>query len=116
MSTDALTWLREVEKAMTPGKWSTYRGQNGVIRMPPAGVLWNVMGDNPNNDVDNTGIVALRNLFPAALAVVEAAQQFQTSWDGCLKIADLDVPTVGRLREALDAFTAAVREEQERHG
>jgi hypothetical protein len=57
------------------------------------------MFDNPNNDADNTGLVAIRNDEERQLAVIE-----QCSW--ALAHLDLGEPVYNKLmlRSALDAL------------
>ena len=131
MSTDALTWLREVEKAMTPGEWVDGAGyifaaadlEDGMVRKGECEVASCYGG---NRQADEAGILALRNLFPSALAVVEATARVgrlgcdqmppdvHLTADEWAREECHDCPSC-RLNAALDDFTAAVREEQERH-
>ncbi|MDE2106999.1 MAG: hypothetical protein KGL39_57865 [Patescibacteria group bacterium] len=101
-STQAIAKLRALEENMTPVSWLAYRGANGVIMMLPPGIeRWDSMSDNPNNDDDNRGLVAMRNAFPALLDIAEAA-------DG---IFDSPFPLDGqvdKLRAALAALNEVV--------
>lgn len=117
--TDALTWLREVEAAMTPGEWVDGAGdifaaadlEDGMVREGECEVA-SCYGRN--RQADEAGIVALRNLFPAALAVVEAAQRLNAK----MPYHDCRGPSCllcMALPDALQDFSAAVSEERERH-
>ena len=127
---DPLAWLGEVLGAMTPGPLYVHDidGDPTVWTMPDAppevvddeeltrwvesGDLVASVGMLARGRADACGLAALRNLAPAMLAVVKAAQASSEEirgWD------DL-VPVERALVDALDAFDAAVREEQERHG
>lgn len=143
--TDALTWLREVEKALTPGEWVDGAGdifaaadlEDGMVRKGECEVASCYGG---NRQADEAGILALRNLFPSALAVIErlSAERHELE-DGHItpECPDEDNPEPycfecetawpcdrRLLFDALDDFTAAVESfgehtaniERERHG
>ena len=132
MSTDALTWLRGVLDAMTPGPAEIEHvilhdsQEPDVARLPmwewelAVGTISWLDGytlDDPTADL--RGIAALRNLAPAMLAVIEAAHRFRSMVHVELHNLD-DLSELGNRAEALDnaiaACLAAVREEQQRHG
>ena len=107
--TDEVTWLREVEGAMTPWKWrgrAFSDGPGGVWAESSAAVF-----TCPNVEhADMAGVAHLRNLAPSMLAVIEAAELYvRADEEG----KPWPAPAV-TLRGALDAFRAAVREEMSR--
>ena len=125
MTTDEVTWLREIEKAMTPGEWVDGAGDIFAVADLKDGMVKDGECEvascyGRNRQADEAGIVALRNTASAVLGVIEAAERIHgvAAWrkrharePGVVYEANADV---ARLADALDAFCAAVRGEQER--
>ncbi len=113
--TDEVTWLREIEAAMTPEPWVTGAGDifaatdlhDGMVKDGECEVA-SCYGRN--RQAEEAGITVLRNLAPFMIAVIEAADRTWREMD------DLEngEKHAKALSGALDAFRAAVREEQER--
>ncbi len=129
--TDPLTWLREVEEAMTPGKWEAQDAgtENNANEWDaenlPSYWTWEIAAgddavlggqeiDDPRANV--AALVAMRNLAPAMLAVIEAAQRTRDHEQFLKGDPDAFWMEYAEFSDALDALTAAVREEQQRHG
>ena len=122
MSADALTWLREVLDAMTPGPWEKFHalGSPFLVGLDEDDVpTVTIARFLSTREMDADGIDALRDLAPAMLAVIEAAHRFRSMVHVELHNLD-DLSELGNRAEALDnaiaACLAAVREEQQRHG
>lgn len=111
--TDELTWLRARLEAMMPGPWEAQRAHEGWDMAP-------VTDDAGMRAQDAIGIVALRNLAPAMLAVVEAVPDVEccnfppSSEFNCYLIEREPYHDFPCLACAKELFRAAVREEQER--
>ena len=141
MSTDPLTWLGEVLDAMTPARWevedpgTVNESNEWDAEFAPSYWTWEIAAgddavlggqelDDPRANV--AGLAVLRNLAPAMLAVVEAAQTVRLNAYGTTPrhtrapgggCRDDCIPCgMAGMAGALDAFAAAVREEQQRHG
>ena len=109
---DALTALREMERGMTPGPWSAKQQTFGV-NLVRLGAAQEFVTIHP--DADARGLATMRNLFPALLDVVEAAQlvlrdrhaaqEWRMETD-----ARLPWDSLNKLDTALAAFHARVRE------
>lgn len=108
-----VTWLREIEGAMTPGPLAAGKDhhQREIMHLPLGSVRTQpLFRANWGEPGDVFGMVTLRNLSPSMLAVIEAAER---TW------REMDTLEQGEqharaLSAALDIFRAAVREEQER--
>lgn len=133
---DDLTWLRERVEAMSGARWQAQDCTHAVAAPESlqnfledtghaARSMWWLSGVDwvDQDDVaeglffggaDADGIAALRNLAPAMLAVIEAADEehHDDPWEEP-KFCVCGRPTC-TIRTALDDFRAAVREEQER--
>ena len=113
--TDEVTWLREVEKAMTPGEWVDGAGDIFAVADLKDGMVKDGECEvascyGRNRQADEAGIVALRNTASAALGVIEAAERTWREMD----YLEQGKPHAQELRLALETFRAVVREEQGR--
>ena len=124
---EELTWLRERLEAMTAGPWVDGAGnifavadlEDGMLRDGECEVA-SCYGHK--QQADESGIVVLRNLAPSMLAMIEAAEEWKAADDGIEKLPTPEAAALLHrrrmalhgLRDALDAFCAAVREEQDR--
>lgn len=97
---DAVKWLRDRVEAMTPGSWEAKRSHEGWDMVP-------VSYDAGLRAQEAVGLVALRNLAPAMLDVIEAADRALMDCPD----SEQDTKWWNGLADAIDAFHATVREE-----
>ena len=116
--TDEVTWLREIEAAMTPEPWVTGAGDifaatdlhGGMVKDGECEVA-SCYGRN--RQAEEAGITILRNLAPSMIAVIEAADHV-AQWMADDRWVQVKTYGASEMVEALEAFRAAVREEQKR--
>ncbi len=112
--TDEVTWLRDVEGAMTPGPVRVNDSDEPNYWLQQIQGQWVVAdfaGDCVHDAEANAiGFGALRNLAPSMLAVIEAATALVDTQAGSVSEDDQR----GLLREMLALFRSAVTEEMSR--
>lgn len=111
---DEVTRLREIEGAMTRERFEAQRAHEGWDVAP-------VTDDAGMRGADAIGCAALRDVAPSMLAVIEALVQgdaleaMRIRHDAfCVEGPCYCEVDIQRAADALDAFRASVREEQER--
>jgi hypothetical protein len=122
--TDAITKLRALHEAATPGPWRQDDGgaDDWIVAGPcgefiaDIGWLGAVNSDAPARpDEDSALIAAARNALPALLDIAEAARAYLEAMEGVCPYAK-QREAMFRLQDSLDAISDAVRTRTPRGG